>query len=156
MKKKTMFPMNQRQFLANIELLFGKGYVMRHFNISQRSVNRHTSEKRDVSEEGARDNILERFEKVLEDLMISGGEAKEWAKLSVDRFARIVGCELVCIDVTPDQEDLDAECLDDYPALTAFHSAVRAGKPEVVTRKLKMDLIAELNETHMAAGAKKR
>jgi hypothetical protein len=51
------------------------------------------------------------------------------------RQARLLGCELCSRDaVDPNCSTVEDECLDDYPALTRFHQAIRekAGTEEVL------------------------
>lgn len=49
--------------------------------------------------------------------------------------------------VTPDAPTVEAECLDDYPALQAFHEAVLGKQPQLVVNDRLDAAIRELRET---------
>jgi hypothetical protein len=68
----------------------------------------------------------------LEKLMERG--RADFARAAVDYLAAIVGCALVCDH--PDKDNLAEECLDDLPALAAFHTSLRENQPRAVVREL--------------------
>lgn len=53
-------------------------------------------------------------------------------------------------DVVPDKADLRDECLDDYPAISAMHEAIREGRSYVDVFRLKDAAIREIEETAVA------
>ena len=50
--------------------------------------------------------------------------------------------------VQPDRDDIRDECLDDQPAQTKFHEAVRARKSPEVVQFLMEELMDELRQTY--------
>lgn len=91
-------------------------------------------------------NPLDHYETMLRRLMELGRE--DVARAAVDRQAHIVGCELVCTqEVLPDHQGVEAECLDDYPALVAFHHAIRVGEPPESVRHFWQSAKREIDET---------
>ena len=63
-------------------------------------------------------------------------------------IAREIGCRLVPIDdPEPDQDDVRDECLDDLPALCAFHEAVRRGEELPEIDRLAGEAVQEIRET---------
>jgi len=93
------------------------------YGVSTRQVERWSADP-DTTESHAR-NPIDRYETLLKKLIERGED--EIAAIAVARQARLLGCELSACDavVTPNGVSVEDECLDDYPALTRFHTAIR-------------------------------
>lgn len=91
-------------------------------------------------------NPIDRMQFLLERLCEVGRE--EIARAAVAMMAQTVGCRLQPDELAvPDQDTLEGECLDDYPALVDFHRAVREGKHRDEVRFRYQEALRELNET---------
>lgn len=128
MPEKTIPPLTPRQFLLAAREILGDSYFTRLFGVTLRTLQRWCAMKPYVDEDSVRDNYVEKHERILESLLASGNN--EVARSIVARHAHIVGCELQSLNkVEPDLSSIEEECLDDYPALTKFHDAIRRGRP---------------------------
>ena len=58
-----------------------------------------------------------------------------------------LGYRLTVISATPDRSTLDAECLDDHPALVDFHEGIRRGLSLESVGALRDADIREIEET---------
>jgi len=147
-ENRTAIPITPRDFLTHSRDLLGDTWVVKLFSVGIRSLNRWTAKRPYVDEEGIRENPIEKYERLLEQLAkVPGG--LDIARASVDRLAAIVGCELAATgpSLAPDKDTIEAECLDDYPALTEFHQAMQDGAPEEVVRDKKRLAVIEINQT---------
>jgi hypothetical protein len=101
----------------------GKGFLCRMYKVTGRQVERWAANPA-TTESQAR-NPIDRYESLLDRLIEIG--AGDVARIAVARQAHLVGCELKAKngDCEPDGDTIEDECLDDYPPLTRFHSAIR-------------------------------
>ena len=78
---------------------------------------------------------------------------EEEARAGVNYLAEAVGCRLAETNrPEPDKDSKWDECLDDYPALTDFHNAVRQGKSWAEICHLAEQAKREIDETVSASG----
>lgn len=93
-----------------------------------------------------------RIERLCNQLVTTGGDdGRELARIIYQRIAGATKCGASAA-IIPNAPTVEAECLDDYPALQAFHEAVLAGEHQLVINTRMDDAIRELRET--AAKAK--
>lgn len=139
-------PLTPREFIAFVRAKLGEGYLLTKFHVDRRTLQRWVSDERYVGEEGTRKNPVEKFEELLRDLSERGHEMESMA--IVGRMAAIVGCDLVAAcHGDPDKQTVADECLDDYPALTRFHQAVRGSEGSDAVRHLRDMAVQEIRET---------
>ena len=139
-------PLTPREFIAFVRAKLGEGYLLTKFHVDRRTLQRWVSDERYVGEEGTRKNPVEKFEEILRDLSERGHEMESIA--IVGRLAAIVGCDLeLPWSKEPDKQTVADECLDDYPALTRFHQAVRGTEGTDVVRHLRDMAVQEIRET---------
>ncbi len=144
----TIPPLNPRDFISTCRELVGDSYLIKLFNVSIRTLQRWVAKLPYVSEDSVRENYLEKHERLLERLQREPG-GMDIARGIVERHAHKVGCELHCIEsAEPDQCSIEAECLDDYPALTKFHQAIRENPDADTVRHLWQEAKRELDETY--------
>lgn len=131
MQKKTEYPpLSPREYISFLRSKFGDPYVNRRFGVkcdkdASRTLQRWTSDEKYVGEEGIRKNPIEKVEDTLTDCMDRGHSME--ARAMVGRLARLVGCDLNCLDeVVPDKGDWRDEAMDDLPAFAAYQEAARA------------------------------
>ena len=89
-------------------------------------------------------------ETLVEEAFISGGDrGVKWARDLVRRLCDITEMDCAAQEpVCPDQPTVQAECLQDYPALVAFHEAVQDPNVDAATRaRLEEAVIREIHET---------
>ena len=91
-------------------------------------------------------NPLDRLRLLLKEMRNQGHERE--ARAGVNYLAEAVGCRLRETNrPKPDKDSYWDECLDDYPALTAFHDAVRQGKEWAEICHLAEEAKREIDET---------
>ena len=140
-------PVHTWQFYRAVKKILGKTFLPTLFKRSPRQIDRWSCDP-DFSESSQR-NPMDRYETILSELMEIGKE--KIARGAVDRQARIVECELVCLgDATPDKDTLSEELLDDLPAVTKLHTAIINREPEQVVRELLSKAKRELDEDYQA------
>lgn len=96
-----------------------------------------------------RPNPLDRLESMIWNLLKA--DEHETAQRLVDRLANIVGCQLVCEDSEPDKPTLNAELLDDLPAIANYHTAIREKRNPVEVRELLRKAKDELSQSYAAS-----
>lgn len=153
MENKKTPPLTPREFISAFRDLVGDTYLIKLFNLSvhnnngRRSLNRWTAKRPYVDEDSIRENWIEKHEKVLKRLMQEPGGV-EMARALVTRHADLVGCELaIKTKILPDKCTMEAECLDDYPAVTGFHESIRNKESIPMVRHLWSEAKRELDET---------
>lgn len=62
-------------------------------------------------------------------------------------LAHALGYRLTAINATPDSPTVEAECLDDYPALVEFHDSIRRGLSLEAVGTIRDRAIREIEET---------
>lgn len=145
-------PLKSWQFYAACRSTLGMETLQKLFKRSPTQIYRWGRDP-DCCEDVER-NPIDRMNFLLERLCEIGRE--EIAMSAVAMMARTVGCGLSANSaVVPDKTDIDAECLDDYPAVVEFHNAIRDGK-SIDTIRYRLDRAKrELDETFAAAKAKR-
>ena len=138
-------PLKSWQFYHSCRKILGRTFLQKLFQRSQTQIYRWSRDP-DFCEDVER-NPLDRMQILLERLCEIGRE--DIAQSAVAMLAHIVGCELRCTDpVHPDKENLEAECLDDYPPVNEFHQAASHGESPEVVRYLYQKAKRELDETY--------
>jgi len=147
MENKKTPPLEPREFISAARHLLTDTFFIKLFKVGPRSLNRWTAKWRYVDEDSIRENWIEKHEKVIEHLLMEPG-GMAMARALVARHAHIVGCELaVRAEIVPDKITMEEECLDDYPAITAFHESIRDKEPVPAVRYLWMEAKREMDET---------
>jgi hypothetical protein len=143
MAKQTTLPIKTWQFYHACKHHLGVATIQKLFKVSPRQIDRWACDP-DFAESSQR-NPMDRYETLLKKLMELG--AVDVARATVDRQAAIVGCSLQCEgDVVPDKETLEAECLDDLPALAVLHRAMLNKEPIQVVNDLARKAIKDIKE----------
>jgi len=120
-------------FSGAVYHLKNKSLVLKIWNCSERTLLRWSANP--ATTQSITKNPLEMLGITLEKLMERG--RADFARAAVDYLAAIVGCALVCDgEIHPDKDNLAEECLDDLPALAAFHTSLRENQPRAVVREL--------------------
>jgi hypothetical protein len=139
-------PAHPRQWLATVRDILGINYVATLFGVSLRTVTRWIAQRPYVSADSIRESPLEHFETLLIRLVGDGYPAI--ARAIVSRHADLTGCHLVRNEhPTPDKTQIEAEMLDDYPALVRFHDAIQQGMSLDTVRQLAGSVTEEIEET---------
>lgn len=147
MQDETTRELTPREFISACRDLAGDTYLVKLFGVGPRSIQRWVAQRPYVDEDSVRENPVEKIEVLLRKIMtVPGGP--EVARSIVSRLAGIAGCSLdgACCAL-PDKGSIEAECLDDYPALVAFHDAIREGRSARAVVLRHMDARRELDET---------
>ena len=146
MKSKTspLPPLKTWQFFHACRKTLGDTFLQKLYNRGLRQIYRWSADP-DFTGNHER-NPLDRFKILLERLCEIGRE--DIAVSAVEMLAQSVGCEVHKNgDVVPDQGSIEAECLDDYPAVVDFHKAVQGGDIEEEVRHFWQKAKRELDET---------
>lgn len=141
-------PLKSWQFYHACRKALGDAELMNLFKRSYRTLCAWSTDP-DTSEDSRR-NPMDRYEYLLERLMLLGHE--DIARAAVARQARKVGCFLACeSDVLPDKSDWKDELLDDFPPFSDFQQACRDhidGKvPAELVQHAADELVREIKET---------
>jgi len=137
-------PLKSWQFFHAARKILGDAFLIKLYSRGKRQIYRWAADP-DFTTDHER-NPIDRLRVLLSRLCEVGRE--DVALSGVSMLAEVVGCELKKIEgAEPDGESLEAECLDDYPALTSFHNAIREGDPPEVVRHLWQEAKKELDET---------
>lgn len=139
-------PLKTWQFFRACRKTLGNSFMQKLYNRGLRQLHRWSADP-DFCEDHER-NPLDRLKILLARLNEIGRE--DVALSAVEMLAQAIGCE-ICRNgeaVVPDQETIEAECLDDYPALVEFHQAVKDGADEVMVRHYWQAAKRELDETY--------
>ena len=145
-KQTSLPPLKTWQFFHACRKTLGDTFLQKLYNRGIRQIYRWSADP-DFTGNNER-NPLDRFKILLERLAEIGRE--DIALSAIEMFADAIGYEVQKNGktVVPDQETIEAECLDDYPALVDFHKAVQDGKGEPEVRHLWGVAKRELDETY--------
>lgn len=144
-KLSSLPPLKTWQFFHACRKTLGDAFLQKLYNRGMRQIYRWSADP-DFTGNHER-NPLDRFRILLERLCEIGRE--DIAVSAVEMLAQSVGCEVHRSgDVVPDQGSIEAECLDDYPAVVDFHKAIKEGARAEVERHLWQVAKRELDETH--------
>jgi len=134
-RKPTRTPVEPWDWYSGAIHELGKSMLVKIWNCSDRTMERWSADP--ATTESITKNPLDRLGITLKKLMELEQEQADFARAAVDYLAAIVGCTLVCDgEIHPDKDNLAEECLDDLPALAAFHTALRENQPRAVVREL--------------------
>ncbi|GAB6178571.1 hypothetical protein JCM16814_34620 [Desulfobaculum senezii] len=93
--------------------------------------------------------VIQRVRMVLHDLDNAG--ASELARAMLNYIAVPLGVHVVPnASATPDKDNMQDECLDDYPCLVALHDAIRSGQGVRAIESLAEEVKREVDETVVA------
>ncbi len=138
-------PLKTWQFFHACRKTLGDTFLQKLYNRGLRQIYRWAADP-DFTDTNER-NPLDRFRILLERLCEIGRE--DIALSAVEMLAQSIGCEVSRNgNVNPDQETIEGECLQDYPALVAFHRAVRDEGDEPKVRHLWQSAKREMDETY--------
>lgn len=138
-------PLKTHQLWSSFHRVLGDSFLQKLYKVETRQFQRWSADPRFAESAGA--NPTDRYEVILSRLMELGRE--DIARAAVSRQARVVGCELRCLDdVIPDRSDIRDEIIDDHPPIAAFHEAVRNAEDPVVVNDLYRKAMQELRETY--------
>jgi len=141
-------PLKTWQFFHSYRKTLGDTFLTKLFNRGSRQILRWAADP-DFTTDHER-NPLDRMKIILERLSEIGRD--DIARGTVSFLAGAIGCELRCLEpAEPDQPTVEAECLDDYPAVTRFHDAIRTVESVAVIRHLWQEAKRELDETYEMA-----
>lgn len=137
-------PVEAWEIMRRIKASLGYGEMQRLLGVGRGQVDRYCRNP-EVTEDSER-CPLRRLHALFAEAVNAG--AAEEVRAGVNMLAEVLGCRLVPMDAPePDRETVQAECLDDYPALVALHHAVQAREPLAVVRQRADDVRQEVAQT---------
>jgi hypothetical protein len=147
----TALPLQSHEILAYARNLIGMTRFRQLYGGSESTIYRHTRDRETIYEDPPRSNHIDSLRAIIRELLLHG--RKELAIHLVDLLAaEVPGLHLIeREEVTPDHATIEDECLDDYPAITRFHGAIRDGEAPEVIRYLWKEASHELEETFSKA-----
>jgi len=142
--KPTLLPIENWQFFQACKSYLGSATIQKLYKVSSRQIDRWCSDP-DYTESNQK-NPVDRYEALLSKLMALGHT--DVARSFVRRQVRIVGCVMEELPgELPDKGNLPEEMLGDYACMHLFHKAIQNEKDELIIRKLRSELISEINKT---------
>ena len=142
MADKKTIPVKTWQFFSACKQNLGMSSLAKLFKRSPRQIDRWACNP-DFAESSQR-NPMDRYETLLKKLMNLGVD--DIATAAVDRQAKIVGCTLRASVVCSSEKSIEAELLENLPALADYHEAVQGKKPLPIIRAKVRKLILEIEE----------
>lgn len=141
-------PLNSRQFYHACLKILGQAFMQKLYKISQRQLYRWAADPTFCADTEA--NPLDKLQVLFRRLSEIGREDIVLQALRI--LADTIGYEVrPGPNVTLDNSTLESECLDDYPALTNFHSAIRNREPIEKIKLLYDKAKDELDQTFAKA-----
>ena len=144
MSKVTELPLKSWQFFHACRVILGPEVVGRICGRCKRQAYRWAADPRycDNVERNPIDWLGDLFEMLIEigrrDIVLAGLRT-----LAEKANTEVKDLEPCC----PDKETIAEECLDDYPAVSAFHTAIREGQDTKEVQRRKEAAIREIEET---------
>ena len=128
-----------------LKSILGEAYICKNWKVAPRTLAYWCADPKYVDE--VRKNPIDRILEHLKELNIRG--RKDIAIACAKLFAEAVKRDLPPADdeIIPDKETIEAECLDDYPALVEFHKAKREKKSKKELKFLADKVKKEIDET---------
>ena len=137
-------PLSSWQFFHAAHKNLGIKFLTLLYRRGQRQIYRWAADPAVCGEKER--NPIDRLSILLSSLCEIGKE--DIARAGVQILAEVVGCEIRCVEFPePDQETIEGECLDDYPALMELHEAIRMGQTVKHVEHLKRQAQQEIEET---------
>lgn len=137
-------PVEAWEVMRRIKTALGYGDMQRLLGVGRGQVDRYCRNP-EVTEDSER-CPLRRLRALFAEAANAG--AAEEVRAGVNMLAEVLGCRLTPIDAPePDRDDVQAECLDDYPALVALHHAVQQREPLAVVRARADEVRGEVAQT---------
>jgi len=116
------------QFFLSCRKVLGDSFLVSLYNRGMRQIYRWSADPDFTSKVGYERNPLDRIKTLLVRLTEIGRTDVAVSGLSI--LAHAIDYEVTPINSPlPDQQTVEAEMLDDYPALLKFHEAIRQGAP---------------------------
>lgn len=134
------------QFFLSCRRILGETFLTTLFNRGPRQIYRWSADPDFTSPEGTERNPLDRLNAIFERLSERGRIDVALAALSI--LSGTINCDVIpSLPVIPDKSTIEAEMLDDYPALVKFHEAIRTRKSEDAVKHWCNEAKRELDET---------
>ena len=137
-------PLTTWQFFHACRKILGDTCLQKIYKRSNKQIYRWSANP-DFCEDVEK-NPLDRLIVLVRKLAEVGREDIAFAGVRI--LADVLDCEVVPREhPTPDKATIADECLDDYPAIVAFHKAIEEGDPPELVRHRLRDAVRELEET---------
>lgn len=137
-------PVEAWEIMRRIKTALGYGEMQRLLGVGRGQVDRYCRNP-EVTEDSER-CPLRRLHALFAEAVDAG--AADEVRAGCNMLAEVLGCRLAPMDAPePDGDDVQAECLDDYPALVALHQAVRGREPLAVVRARADEVRGEVAQT---------
>lgn len=134
------------QFFLSCRRILGDTFLTTLFNRGQRQIYRWSADPDFNSPEGNERNPLDRLKTVLERLTERGRFDVAMSALTI--LANAIGCEIQPTHpIVPDQETIETEMLDDYPAILKLHESIRSKESDEAVMHCCSEAKRELDET---------
>lgn len=134
------------QFFLSCRRILGDGFMATLYNRGTRQLYRWSADPDFTSPNGYERNPIDRMKTLLERLHEKG--RTEIARSALSILSNAIGYEITpIIQNTPDQPTIEAEMLDDYPALIRFHEAIRGGEAQESIQHWGSEAKREIDET---------
>ncbi len=134
------------QFFLSCRRILGDTFLTTLYNRGSRQIYRWSSDPDFTSPEGFERNPLDRMKILLHRLHERGRSDIALAALSF--LSKAIDCQVHPIPIiTPDKATIEAEMLDDYPAILRLHEAIRDSEPDEAVTHHCLEAKRELDET---------
>ena len=141
---KDIPPLTTWQFFHAVRKVLGEAFLQKLYKKSPRQIYRWSANP-DYCEDVEK-NPLDRLIVLIKKLAEVGREDIALAALRI--LADILDCDVVPRShPIPDKPTIADECLDDYPAIVAFHKAIEEEEPPNLVRYKLREAVKELEET---------
>lgn len=137
-------PLTTWEFFLFCRKALGISFLQKIFQRGHTEIYRWSRDPEFTSD--SKRNPLDRLTVLFKEMADQGHQRE--ARAAVNGLAASVNCTLKDLKrVEPDKADLLDECMDDHPALAAFHDAIRQQKSKQEIRHLWMEARREIDET---------
>lgn len=137
-------PVEAWEIMRRIKAALGYGEMQRLLGVGRGQVDRYCRNP-EVTEDSER-CPLRRLHALFAEAANAG--AADEVRAGVNMLAEVLGCRLEPMAAPePDRDDVQAECLDDYPSLVGLHAAIGQGLPVSVVRTAAEDHVREIGQT---------
>jgi hypothetical protein len=137
-------PTKSWQFFRDCVVHLGRSTITKLYDRKKKQLYRWSADP-DTTDDTQR-NPIDRLGRIFE--LLCELEHRDVALAGLRLLAEQVQCEVIDRSPTiPDKDTLEAECLDDYPAVVDFHNAMSDGDHSIEVQKYLDKAIHELKET---------
>jgi hypothetical protein len=143
-------PVQTWEMMKAMKEALGITALQKIFSVGTTQINRYCRNP-DFTSDSERDPVR-RLRMLFDEAVAQGAE--DVTRSAISYLAEAIGCRVACVNrPAPDKHSLEAECLDDYPALVIYHGAAKARSPmehprAVTDARAKLD--HELDQTQEA------